>query len=45
MNDTAHGDEHYRILFVIGLVLLVITVFINVVSDLIVKGIRTKHNG
>ena len=45
MNDTAHGDEHYRMLFVIGLLLLVITVAINVVSDLIVKGIRKKHNG
>lgn len=42
MSDTVHGDEHYRMLFVIGLVLLVITVIINVVSDLIVKGIKTQ---
>ncbi|MGK0189464.1 MAG: phosphate transport system permease protein [Verrucomicrobiales bacterium] len=38
--DTAHGDEHYRMLFVIGIVLLVISVFINVTSDIIVKGIK-----
>lgn len=45
MNDTVHGDEHYRMLFVIGLLLLVITVIINVTSDMIVKGLRSKHNG
>ena len=38
--DTVHGDEHYQMLFVIGIVLLVISVFINVTSDIIVKGIK-----
>lgn len=45
MNDTVHGDEHYRMLFVIGLLLLIITVVINVTSDIIVKGVRTKDHG
>jgi len=45
MNDTVHGDEHYRMLFVIGLLLLIITVVINVTSDIIVKGLRKKLNG
>jgi phosphate transport system permease protein len=45
MNDTVHGDEHYRMLFVIGLLLLIITVVINVTSDIIVKGIGKKLDG
>lgn len=45
MKDTVHGDEHYRMLFVIGLLLLIITVIINVISDIIVKGISNKNNG
>lgn len=44
MPDTAHGDEHYQMLFVIGIVLLLISVFINVVSDLVIKGIKRKHS-
>ncbi len=43
MPDTAHGDDHYRMLFVIGIVLLLISVVINVVSDIIIKGIKNKH--
>lgn len=44
MKDTAHGDEHYMMLFVIGIVLLLICVVINVVSDLVIKGIKKKHS-
>ncbi|MEZ5303208.1 MAG: phosphate ABC transporter permease subunit PstC [Verrucomicrobiales bacterium] len=42
MPDVAHGDEHYQMLFVIGIVLLCISVFINVVSDLVIKGVKKK---
>ena len=42
MSESAVGGTHYQMLFVIGLVLLIITVIINVVSDLIVKGIKTQ---
>lgn len=43
--DTAHGDEHYQMLFVIGIVLLLISVVINVTADIIIKGIKgsNKH--
>ena len=44
MPDTAHGDDHYMMLFVIGLVLLLISVVINVVSDLVIKGVKNKHS-
>ncbi len=42
--ETAHGSEHYQVLFVIGIVLLLISVVINVVSDLIIKGLHTDKN-
>ena len=44
MPDTAHGDEHYRMLFVIGIVLLILSVIVNVTSDIIVKGIKGDRN-
>ena len=43
MGDTAYGDEHYRMLFVIATLLLIISVVINVVSDLVVKGVKKQH--
>ena len=43
MPDTAHGDDHYRMLFVIGIVLLLISVVINVVSDIVIKGVKNKN--
>lgn len=42
MPDTVHGSEHYQVLFVIGIVLLTISVVINVISDLIIKGVRKE---
>jgi len=44
MPDTAHGDDHYMMLFVIGIVLLLISVIINVVSDLVIKGVKNKNS-
>lgn len=35
-------SRHYQVLFVIGIVLFAITFMINVIADLIVKGIRNK---
>ena len=43
MPDAAHGDPHYMMLFVIGIVLLLISVIINVVSDLIIKGVKRNN--
>lgn len=43
MPDAAHGDPHYMMLFVLGIVLLLISVIINVVSDLIIKGVKRNN--
>jgi phosphate transport system permease protein len=45
MGETSFGDDHYRVLFVLGIVLFVITCAINVAADLIIKGVKkaNKH--
>ena len=43
MGETVFGDEHYRVLFILGIVLFVITCGINVAADLIVKGVRKAN--
>jgi phosphate transport system permease protein len=43
MGETVHGDPHYCVLFIIGIVLFVITGGINVASDLIVKGVKKAN--
>jgi phosphate transport system permease protein len=43
MGETVHGSEHYRVLFILGIVLFVITCSINVASDLIVKGVKKAN--
>jgi len=45
MGETVHGDAHYRVLFILGIVLFVITCGINVASDLIIKGVRNSNKG
>ena len=42
MGETAQGSDHYRVLFVLGVVLFVITCGINVASDFIVKGVKKQ---
>ena len=42
LGEAVAGDEHYRVLFVIGLLLFAITFVVNLVADLIVKGIRSE---
>ena len=43
MGETVHGDAHYRVLFILGIVLFLITCAINVASDLIVKGVKKAN--
>ncbi len=43
LGETVTGDDHYRVLFVIGLVLFAITFFINVTADVVIKGVRQQH--
>lgn len=40
LGETAVGSEHYQALFTIGIFLFIITFIINLVADLIVRGIR-----
>ncbi len=43
MGETVQGSDHYRVLFILGIVLFVITCSINVASDLIVKGVKKAN--
>jgi phosphate transport system permease protein len=43
MGETVHGGDHYRVLFILGIVLFVITCSINVGSDLIIKGVKKAN--
>jgi phosphate transport system permease protein len=40
LGEVVAGDDHYRVLFVIGLVLFAVTFAVNLIADLVVKGIR-----
>jgi phosphate transport system permease protein len=44
LGETVHGDDHYRVLFVIGMLLFAIAFVVNLTADLVVKGIRGKQN-
>ncbi|MCR4415999.1 MAG: phosphate ABC transporter permease subunit PstC [Thermoguttaceae bacterium] len=40
LGEAVEGGDHYRVLFVIGLVLFGVTFVVNFLADLVVKGIR-----
>jgi phosphate transport system permease protein len=40
MGEAGKGSDHYCMLFMLGIVLLIITCAINVASDIIIKGVR-----
>ena len=42
LGEAVAGGTHYRVLFVIGLLLFAITLVINLIADLVVKGIRNE---
>lgn len=44
LGETVQGDDHYRVLFVIGIVLFAMIFVVNLTADLVVKGIRGKQN-
>lgn len=44
LGEAVQGDDHYRVLFVIGILLFVIAFVVNLSADLIVRGIRGKQN-
>lgn len=43
LGETVYGGPHYRVLFLIGLVLFAITFFVNLVADVVVKGIHNEQ--
>lgn len=40
LGEVARGDEHYQVLFIIGILLFSITFVVNLIADLVIKGIR-----
>jgi phosphate transport system permease protein len=42
LGETAQGQDHYRVLFLIGVLLFTVTFAVNLCADLVVKGIRGK---
>jgi phosphate transport system permease protein len=42
LGETSQGSPHYRVLFLIGVLLFSITFVVNLTADFIVKGIRKK---
>lgn len=45
LGEAVEGDDHYRVLFVIGVVLFLVTFLVNLTADLVVKGIRHEETG
>jgi phosphate transport system permease protein len=42
LGEASDGSEHYRVLFLTGVMLFAITFVVNLTADLIIKGIRKK---
>ena len=40
LGEVAKGGEHYQVLFIIGILLFSITFVVNLIADLVIKGIR-----
>lgn len=40
LGDAANGSDHYRVLFTLGILLFVVTFFINLTADLVVRGVK-----
>lgn len=40
LGEVARGSEHYQVLFIIGILLFTITFVVNLIADLVIKGIR-----
>ena len=44
LGETVEGGRHWQILFLIGVVLFILTFFVNLVADIVVKGVRGQGN-
>jgi phosphate transport system permease protein len=43
LGEAVRGGGHYRSLFLIGIVLMLITMTVNLIADLVVKGFRGRE--
>jgi phosphate transport system permease protein len=44
LGEAVVGGPHYQVLFIMGAVLMLISLIVNLTADLVVKGIRGKQN-
>jgi phosphate transport system permease protein len=42
LGETARGGDHYRVLFVLGVLLFLITFLVNLTADLVIRGVRRR---
>jgi phosphate transport system permease protein len=42
LGETARGGDHYRVLFVLGMLLFLITFMVNLTADLVIRGVRKR---
>jgi phosphate transport system permease protein len=42
LGETARGSDHYRILFVLGTLLFMMTFLVNITADLIIRGVKKR---
>ena len=42
LGEAVKGDVHYRVLFVIGLVLFAVTFAVNLIAEIVIKGVRRE---
>lgn len=42
LGEVPRGSDHYQVLFIIGILLFLITFVVNLIADLVIKGIREK---
>jgi phosphate transport system permease protein len=42
LGEAAVGSDHYQVLFIVGILLFTITFIVNLIADLVVRGIRKR---
>ena len=44
LGEAVDGGRHYQVLFLIGVVLFILTFLVNLIADIVVKGVRGTGN-
>jgi phosphate transport system permease protein len=42
LGETARGGDHYRVLFVLGSVLFIMTFLVNLTADFVIRGFKKR---